>query len=358
MLALLALGMVAGPTDGKVDTLLRLCAVTVRALSQTHATQPFYLLPEDLSRLRPPLPFCRIGGAVPWCAIWAQDRGQRATEMQALQMRQLISQLEHTAPVADATQLNGNWRLLAALGESAYRSSPFFWAFRQATAKLSTPVSIPGGDTAAGGPLSSAVFAITDSIPFYDIGAVVQRIDGVCSEEDGCAVPEAGELEAGDGVTSELEPSDGLSSGSGPGFGAPAAFASLESEVVLRIGRNFGLPAAQSLMTTSCVLSVLPRETGDAAGVPSSAIDVDVRVERTKAAQSTLAQLLPQLDDALAFPTGDALDALSSGSATVRLRSTIIDNALRVARPLLDLGDGQLGAVDGPIFVYTRDEGM
>ena len=70
----------------------------------------------------------RIGGAVPWCAIWAQDRGQRATEMQALQMRQLISEIEDAAPVADATQLNGNWRLLAALGESTYRSSPFFWA--------------------------------------------------------------------------------------------------------------------------------------------------------------------------------------------------------------------------------------
>ena len=38
----------------------------------------------------------------------------------------------------------------------------------------------------AGGPIASAVYAITDAIPFYEIGTVVQRFDNVCSDTSGC----------------------------------------------------------------------------------------------------------------------------------------------------------------------------
>ena len=73
-------------------------------------------------------------------------------------------------PECDLRQLNGKWRLLYA-SEAAYRSSPFFWAFRQSTRGLTSPLPVPG---AAGGALADAIFAITDGIPFYDVGNVVQ----------------------------------------------------------------------------------------------------------------------------------------------------------------------------------------
>ena len=74
----------------------------------------------------------------------ATDRGQRCTSSERARIASLVEAMEADAPPADATMLNGNWRLLYAEG-SAYRSSPFFWAFRQALAGSTTPVAIPGG---------------------------------------------------------------------------------------------------------------------------------------------------------------------------------------------------------------------
>eukprot|EP00965_Chrysotila_dentata_P089375 2951282-Pleurochrysis_carterae.AAC.1 len=64
--------------------------------------------------------------------------------------------------------------------QAVYRSSPFFWAFRQASAQLSTPVGVPSGGVRAGDPFAAAVFAITDALPFYDVGAVTQIFSNVC----------------------------------------------------------------------------------------------------------------------------------------------------------------------------------
>ena len=75
------------------------------------------------------------------CAL--TDRGQRAAPGAMEQLRNVVARLEMNAPPADATDLNGDWLLLAACGESAYRSSPFFWAFRQATASYTTPSEYP-----------------------------------------------------------------------------------------------------------------------------------------------------------------------------------------------------------------------
>jgi hypothetical protein len=64
------------------------------------------------------------------CAI--TDRGQRATATDREDMANLVRKLEASAPYSDATDLNGEWKLVCTLGESAvYRSSPFFWAFRE-----------------------------------------------------------------------------------------------------------------------------------------------------------------------------------------------------------------------------------
>ena len=60
------------------------------------------------------------------CAL--TDRGQKCTAEQKRALRDVIRQLEEHAPATDASALNGEWRLLAACGESTYRSSPFFWA--------------------------------------------------------------------------------------------------------------------------------------------------------------------------------------------------------------------------------------
>ena len=152
------------------------------------------------------------------CAL--TDRGQRCSDSQMAEMRTLITRLETQAPDCDATDLNGEWKLLAALGESPYRSSPFFWAFRQATGSMTTPISIPNPSVPAGGPLARAVYAITDAIPLYDIGSVVQKISGVCSENLGCLLPELDDA--------SQEPSDGAS-GDAPSEGSSAGFPSADA---------------------------------------------------------------------------------------------------------------------------------
>jgi len=271
------------------------------------------------------------------CAL--TDRGQRASPEQESELRAAMAALEAVAPPADALDINGEWRLLAACGETAYRSSPFFWAFRQATARWTSPVGLKGA--AAGGPLASAVLAVTDNIPFYDIGSVVQRIGGVCSEERGCPVPEKDADGSSDGASSEAEPSDGTSAPIPDGAGT------LESQVELIVGRNFGLPEAKSLMTTTASVRPLP---------PSGSIlEVELRVERTSAEQSSIEALLPGFGDAFRFPSGDALDALSPRSSTVVLQTTYLSSSLRISRPRLDLSAAPAPADEArSAFVYAR----
>ena len=110
----------------------------------------------------------------------------------------------------------------------------------------------------SGGALASAVLGITDAIPFYDIGSVVQRISNVCGELSGCTFEEMwGDEDDAAGSTDQSFPSEGTQFA-----GAATGDGRLESEVELVIGRNFGLPAAKSLMTTTCALRELPRPGG------------------------------------------------------------------------------------------------
>ena len=100
-----------------------------RASATTRPSMPSMLLedaqgPEALLRL---------------CA--ATDRGMRCTSAERARIASLVRDMEADAPPADATMLNGNWRLLYASTPSVYRSSPFFWAFKQALAGSATSPS-------------------------------------------------------------------------------------------------------------------------------------------------------------------------------------------------------------------------
>lgn len=241
----------------------------------------------------------------------ATDRGQRASEADRERLAELVRQCESAAPAADALDLNGEWRLVCALGEAAYRSSPFFWAFRQATDGLTTPVGIPGSDVQAGGSWSSAVYGFTDLIPFYDIGSATQRFVGVSSDQNA--------------VTG-------------------SATGNLESQVKLEIGRLFGLPSMSSLMTTTAAVQTMPRS--------DRSVEVELQIQRTAAKQSTIASLLPVVDQFLDFPSGDALELLREGSSYVRLRSTFPTRDLRISRPVLVNAPA---AEVGGVFVYVRE---
>ena len=82
----------------------------------------------------------------------------------------------------------------------------------------------------------------------------------------------------------------------------------------------------------------------------------------TAAKQCTIAALLPQLDELLKFPSGDALDLIRPLSSKVMLRTTYLTKTMRISRPLLDLGDDSSpfsdeGVTDA-VFVYARTEDL
>lgn len=262
------------------------------------------------------------------------DRGLRASALDKSQLQMLICRLESLAPDASALDLNGEWRLALALGETPYRSSPFFWAFRQAAAGATTPVAVPGAEVAAGDSLASAIYGVTDTLPFYDIGNVVQRISGLCSDVD--------EGFTSDGVQAASEPNDGNNS---PLPSPSTDVGSLESVVQLTIGRLFGISTMESQMTTAAEVRALARTPSDRSGV----VEVELQIQTTAAKQSTIASVLPALEDALKFPSGAALELIKKRSSFVRLRTTYVTDSLRISRPVLE-GVANSDAV----FVYSR----
>jgi len=277
------------------------------------------------------------------------DRGQRTSAVDRANLLSTIRQLESIAPDTNALELNGDWRLVCAVGESPYRSSPFFWAFRQATAGMTTPIGVPGAEVGAGDALASAILGVTDTIPFYDIGLVVQRIRGVCSDADGCDIEDDEDAAASDGASTPSEPLDGSFAP------LPSGVGSFESEVELKISRLFGLTSMQSLMTTVADVRTLPRIPNEecfAEATPadcSGVVEVELQIRTTSAKQSSIAALLPALDDALSgFPSGDALEVVKKRSSYVKLRTTYLSETLRISRPVLE------GVVSEAVFVYSR----
>ena len=273
----------------------------------------------------------------------ATDRGQRASAGERQRASDLVAAMEAEAPECTPTMLNGRWRLLYSSESGIYRSSPFFWAFKQCTSTLSSPVAIPGAGVAQGAPWADAVYAITDAIPFYEIGPVTQTISGVCDADDGCVVGD--EVES-DGASDIEEPSEG------PDVALPSlAQAKVISEVRLEIARNFGLPGLSSLMTTTASLEVDPSRP-----VPS-ALPVTMAIETTAAKQSNLATLLPALGELPTFPSGSAMELLSAGSSRVRYSTTYLTERMRVSRPVLDASPTR-GEDTSAFFVYVREDEM
>jgi len=228
-----------------------------------------------------------------------------------------------------------------------YRSSPFFWAFSQCTRDLTTPVAIPSSSVQQGDAWAAAVYAITDAIPFYDVGAVTQTISGVCDDETGCEVSDDDDCDDSngpdDGVKTEEEPSDGTSA-----IGQFDGVGELVSEVSIEIGRLFGLPRMSSLMTTKATLE------GVAAGARPSEVELTMAVQTTAPLQSTLLSMLPAVPELPTFPSGSAMELLKPGSSRVRYRTSYLTDGLRISRYVTEVGDaGQTD--DSAFFVYLRE---
>ena len=106
------------------------------------------------------------------------NRGQSATLEQKYSIENAISDLEASASIvnqmnmASSSLLNGKWYLVFA-SERETRSSPFFWAFRKALAGVQQPLPVLPAE------LAESFFAITDGLPFYDVGRATQTISGV-----------------------------------------------------------------------------------------------------------------------------------------------------------------------------------
>ena len=109
-------------------------------------------------------------------------------------------------------------------------------------------------------------------------------------------------------------------------------------------------------MTTVSLVRSLRRIPADECFVETSpadcsgVVDVELEVQTTAAKQSSIASLLPSLnlEDALRFPSGEALELVKKRSSFVRLRTSYLSDTLRVSRPILD------GATQQAVFVYVR----
>ena len=271
----------------------------------------------------------------------ATDRGQSATSTQRAHALALIRDLElnQDTTKVDPTLLNGKWQLVYAT-EAVYRSSPFFSAFKQSCKSRTTPIGVPSGAIQPGDSLAEAILAITDAIPFYDVGNARQEMEGILADCFGYSVSDDGQT-ASSGPSVEV-PSDTDSSS------LPSSEALLTSKIDLSISRLFGLPVQSSVMTTTATINFLPTDDG------GEDIELELKVQDTSAAQSTISALVPLLDNALQkFPSGSALDMVSKDSSIVRTRCTYLTDHMRVARPVLNLGDR--GQDASAAFVYIRE---
>ena len=115
--------------------------------------------------------------------------------------------------------------------------------------------------------------------------------------------------------------------------------------------RLFGLPVASSIMTTTA--TVEGTDPAFASDTGASTLDLELTIGTTTAAQSTLAQSIPQAAGLLGpFPSGDALEMASKGSSKVTLRTTYLTESMRISRPIL--ADGV--ADPRSVFVYTKED--
>ena len=178
-----------------------------------------------------------------------------------------------------------------------YRSSPFFWAFRDAArasgiddVRALNPLGLGGGGW------SDAVFAVTDALPFYEVG-------------DADHVIEAAESAAGGTLRSEVE-------------------------IRLKIFEGaLSLPPSRSTMTTTSTFRA------------ASDTTLELTVDKTEVKESSLAQI-PGFAalDTFAFPSRQLFDTVAPSAGGVNLELIYLTPSLRISREL----------VNDVLFVHTK----
>ncbi|KAJ8600661.1 hypothetical protein CTAYLR_010687 [Chrysophaeum taylorii] len=218
----------------------------------------------------------------------ATSRGACATEFERADVDEACRELE--AGENPNASLVGRWRLAYSSEPGLYRSSPFFWGFSQLLRDQSAPVT-PRNSKSSN--LADAIYAVTDALPFYDVGPAFHTI------RDG----------------------------------------ELVSEVHLRI-KVFDalLPAATSIMTTTARAS-------------PSARGLTLALVKTEVKDSTIADVpgFGFIGD-LAFPTESAFDQLADSlqlapqASTVDMLATYTSDSMRITR-----------TDSGLLFVHVKD---
>lgn len=195
------------------------------------------------------------------------------------------------------------WKLLYS-NDDTTRSSPFFWAFRKALGRdnpilnVSNPVlSIMNAASNA-----DAIFAITDQIPFKDIGEALQKFED-------------------DTLVSKVRLSVDL-----PFLGSGLVTTTSQWKPVWQPNydskwssyRQFGRTGSQP-----------PRE-------------IELKIIKTQVLEST--SPLPFLGgDTISFPSGEVLDLVTPGSSTVLATISYLSESLRITRN-----------EHGKVFVFER----
>ncbi|KAJ1634235.1 hypothetical protein T492DRAFT_974801 [Pavlovales sp. CCMP2436] len=215
------------------------------------------------------------------------DRGQRASAAERALAGKLLAELERAPQVSEPAALAGEWELVYAT-EAPYRASPFFAAFRKLADGQTAAVRPFGSNSDS---LAEAIFRITDTLPFKEVGVVRQTINAT----------------------------------------------HLVSRVVLAISIfDALLPRSSSVMESSAAL--LPPDEADA---PQR---TRLRVERTQVLDSSIGALFPFLSlDQVRFPTSELFEQLKPGSSLIEMETTFVGSEMRVSR-----------YEPGQAFVWTR----
>lgn len=210
------------------------------------------------------------------------DRGQSASSAQRELAGSLISELEQSQSGLrgdERAQLEGEWELVYAT-EAVYRASPFFAAFRRLTEGMTASVRPRG---AGSNSLADAIFAVTDAVPFKQVGVARQVIT--------------------------------------------------PTELVSRVELSVNvydalLPRSSSMMTSTC--SIVPAADDEPIGWP---LRTALQVEQTQVLDSTLGKLLPFLRiDEVRFPTVRFFEQWRAGSAAISMETSYLSQELRISR--------------------------
>ena len=94
------------------------------------------------------------------------------------------------------------WDFAAGLSRQVSQCTPYLTPTLTLTLALTLTLTLT---------LTQAIYAITDGIPFYNLGAVYQIISGVCGVDGACEVEYPEGTGPSDGASSADEPSDGTS---------------------------------------------------------------------------------------------------------------------------------------------------